>query len=134
MAERVEKSDREWRRQLTPEQYAVTREKQTEIPFSGKFHDFKADGLYRCVCCGRKLFRSEAKFDSGSGWPSFTRPVSEEAVGTAPDSSYAIERTEVICARCGAHLGHVFDDGPPPDGQRYCINSVALDFVEAKRQ
>ena len=133
MTASVRKTDEEWRRQLTPGQYAVTRQGETEASFSGKYHDFKSDGIYRCVCCGNELFDSKSKFDSGTGWPSFRQPASEQAVVTAPDTSYSLIRTEVKCARCGAHLGHVFDDGPPPEGLRYCLNSVALDFVHRKR-
>lgn len=122
----IEKSEAQWRQQLTPEQYAVCREKGTERPFTGAYWNTKTPGVYLCACCDQELFHSDTKFDSGSGWPSFTTPVEEQKVATETDRGYGMVRTEVMCSRCGAHLGHVFPDGPEPTGQRYCINSVSL--------
>jgi peptide-methionine (R)-S-oxide reductase len=130
MADTIERPDEEWRETLTPEQYEVLRQKGTEPAFSGQYVYNKADGMYRCAACGNELFRSDTKFDSGTGWPSFTEPAIAAAVATHEDLSHGMRRVEVTCARCGGHLGHVFPDGPGPGGMRYCINSLALDFDE----
>ena len=126
--DRVEKTDAEWRAQLTPEQYEVLRKKGTERAFTGKYWDNHADGVYGCAGCDNPLFSSATKFESGTGWPSFSEPVAPESVATEDDRSLFTKRTEVLCGRCGGHLGHVFEDGPDPTGQRYCMNSAALDF------
>jgi peptide-methionine (R)-S-oxide reductase len=128
MPKKMDKPDSEWKKQLTPEQYAVCRQKGTEAPFTGKYHDFKGSGVFRCACCGNEVFDADTKFESGTGWPSFWQPITPDAVATDQDDSHAMRRMEVVCGACDAHLGHVFPDGPRPTGLRYCINSVALDL------
>ena len=128
MSEKIQKSEQEWRAELTPDQYRVLREKGTERAFTGEHNDNKAKGVYTCAACGQELFSSEAKYDSGSGWPSFYAPIDEEKVDEERDTTHGMIRTEVLCSRCESHLGHVFDDGPQPTGQRYCMNSVSLKF------
>jgi peptide-methionine (R)-S-oxide reductase len=130
--EKMEKTEAEWRQELSPEEYEVLREKGTERAFSGAYWDNHEDGVYRCRACGQELFASDTKFDSGTGWPSFWEPMESDAVELRPDNSLFMKRTEVVCSRCGGHLGHVFDDGPNPTGQRFCINSRSLDLDKAE--
>jgi peptide-methionine (R)-S-oxide reductase len=132
MTERVIKSDEEWKKLLTPEQFKITRKKGTERAFANEYANNHEKGIYQCICCGLDLFTSDTKYDSKTGWPSFTAPVAKENIRTAEDRSLFSVRTEVLCSRCDAHLGHVFDDGPPPAGLRYCMNSAALKFVKAR--
>jgi peptide-methionine (R)-S-oxide reductase len=128
MSGKIVMSDEEWKKKLSDEEFYVTRQKGTERPFSGKYYYLDEEGIYKCICCGNPLFRSDTKFDAGCGWPSYYEPISKESVVYETDTTHGMKRTEVKCARCDAHLGHVFEDGPEPTGLRYCINSVSIDF------
>ncbi len=134
MTKKIKKSEKEWKNKLTDQQYRVTRLKSTERPFTGEHNDNKDEGIYRCVCCDTELFESDAKFDSGSGWPSFYRPSNKENIKEEMDSDHGVARVEVLCNKCDAHLGHVFPDGPNPTGLRYCINSTSLDFKKEEKE
>ena len=133
MADRVQKTDEEWKKSLSPEQYAVARKKGTERAFTGAYWNNHEPGVYKCVCCGNDLFKSDTKFESGTGWPSFYQPVDKAAVDEETDRALGMKRTEILCSRCGGHIGHVFEDGPKPTGLRYCMNSGAMKFVPAEK-